>query len=67
MPALLELETAYEQAIEDPLFIQSFNNYLEQYVGRETPLYEATNFAKKVGEARIFLKREDQDETKVCE
>src|SRR5699024_7848036 len=36
----------------------------KQYVGRETPLYEAENLSKHLGEkVRIFLKREDLNHT----
>lgn len=63
MPALLELEAAYEEAIKDENFMKEFHSYLKDYVGRETPLYEATNFAKAIGEVRVFLKREDLNHT----
>jgi tryptophan synthase beta chain len=32
---------------------------LKDYAGRETPLYEARNLTRRLGGARIFLKRED--------
>src|SRR5699024_7338097 len=63
MPALLELEAAYEEAIKDENFMEEFHSYLKDYVGRETPLYEATNFAKAIGDVRVFLKREDLNHT----
>lgn len=63
MPALLELEEAYHKAKNDPTFQDELDNYLKQYVGRETPLYEAKNLAEKLGKARIFLKREDLNHT----
>lgn len=63
MPALLELEEAYEEAKNDPAFTAELEEYLQQYVGRETPLYEATNLAKQLGGPRIFLKREDLNHT----
>lgn len=63
MPALLELEEAYKEVKEDPAFQAELSNYLSQYVGRETPLYEAENLARKLGGARIFLKREDLNHT----
>src|SRR5699024_10567275 len=37
--------------------------YLQQYVGRQTPLYEAENLSEQLGGARIFLKREDLNHT----
>lgn len=63
MPALLELEQAYTEAQNDPQFIQELNEYLTDYVGRETPLYEAKNFSEKLGGPKIFLKREDLNHT----
>src|SRR5690625_2552720 len=63
MPALLELESAYEKAIEDPLFNEELHHYLINYVGRETALYEAKNLSQQVGGAKFFLKREDLNHT----
>lgn len=63
MPALLELEAAYEEAINDSLFQDTLNAYLKDYVGRETPLYFAKNLTEKLGGAKIYLKREDLNHT----
>ncbi len=59
MPALLELEREYAKAIKDRRFQTEFTYYLKQYVGRPTPLYFAERLTKKLGGARIYLKRED--------
>src|SRR5699024_10419262 len=37
MPALLQLEHSYQEAIEDPTFIEELNGYLKEFIGRETP------------------------------
>ncbi|MCR5666612.1 MAG: tryptophan synthase subunit beta [Eubacterium sp.] len=58
MNTLKELETAFEEAIQDPKFWEEYNYYLKQYVGRETPLYYAENLSKKYG-TKMYLKRED--------
>lgn len=63
MPALLQLEKAYEDAMNDPDFIKEVNYYLKDYVGRETPLYHAANLSKKLGGPDIYLKREDLNHT----
>lgn len=63
MPALLELDKAYTEAIQDENFTKELDYYLKQYVGRQTPLYEAENLAEHLGGARIFLKREDLNHT----
>ena len=54
-----ELEHAYFAARQDEGFKQEFVRLLRDYVGRATPLYEATRLAASLGGARIFLKRED--------
>ncbi|HEX9741588.1 MAG TPA: tryptophan synthase subunit beta [Nitrospiraceae bacterium] len=59
MPALLELEQAYLKARKDRRFQAEFQYYLKHYVGRPTPLYFAGRLTKKLGGARIYLKRED--------
>ena len=63
MPALKELETVYENAMNDPDFINEFHDYLRQYVGRETPLFHAGNLTEKIQGANIYLKREDLNHT----
>ena len=59
MPALLELEREYEKARRDRRFQTEFKQYLQHYVGRPTPLYFAQRLTKKLGGAKIYLKRED--------
>ncbi|MFZ3577537.1 tryptophan synthase subunit beta [Virgibacillus sp. DJP39] len=63
MPALLELETAFEDAMQDPSFVEEVNYYLKDYVGRETPLYHAERLTKMLGGPEIYLKREDLNHT----
>ena len=59
MPALNELETAYNAARRDPSFRREFRYYLRQYAGRETPLYLAERLTEKLRGAKVYLKRED--------
>ncbi len=59
MPALLELEQAYLAIRRDRRFQAELNYYLKQYVGRPTPLYFAERLTRKLGGAKIYLKRED--------
>jgi len=59
MPALLELERAYAEARKDRSFHAELNHYLKDYVGRPTSLYFAERLTKKLGGAKIYLKRED--------
>lgn len=59
MPAILQLEKAYEEIRDDPKFHKELNYYLSEYVGRPTPLYFAQRMTEKLGGAKIYLKRED--------
>lgn len=63
VPALLDLETAYEEAMKDPTFTNELNCYLHHFVGRETPLYFANNLTQILGGPKIYLKREDLNHT----
>ena len=59
VPALEELAREYEKARRDPRFKAELDSYLREYVGRPTPLYYAERLSKKLGGAKIYLKRED--------
>lgn len=59
IPAIKELEMAYDRYKEDVTFKNQFKYYLQQYAGRPTPLYFAKNLTEYAGGARIYLKRED--------
>ena len=63
MTALKELEEAYDQAKEDPTFINELQYYLKDYVGRENPLFYAEQLTKKLNGPKIYLKREDLNHT----
>ncbi len=59
MAALGELENAYEAARRDESFWRQLDNLLQDFVGRPTPLYYASNLSAQLGGAQIWLKRED--------
>jgi tryptophan synthase beta chain len=59
VPAINELEDAYEKIRSDSNFKKEFDYYLQNYAGRPTPLFFAKNLTDYVGGAKIFLKRED--------
>ena len=67
MPALFELEKASKEAWADKKFTNELDHLLKTYVGRETPLYEASRLSKhyqnKNIKNRIWLKREDLNHT----
>jgi tryptophan synthase beta chain len=59
MTAITELDEAYGKACKDPSFQKELDYYLSEFVGRPTPLYLAENLTRKMGGAKIYLKRED--------
>jgi tryptophan synthase beta chain len=59
MPALAELEAAYETAQADPAFQAQLDYLLKTYVGRPTPLTYAGRLTRYLGGAKIYIKRED--------
>lgn len=63
IPALAELEKAYFESMNDPEFNREYNYLLQSYSGRPTPLYLAEKLTKRVGGAKIYLKREDLGHT----
>lgn len=68
MPALSELETAYEQYRNDPSFQTELQGLMRDYVGRPSPLYFAerltAHYARPDGTGpQIYLKREDLNHT----
>ncbi len=60
---LEKLEEEFNRAKEDEKFLQEYEYYLKQYVGRPSPLYYAENLSKYAGGAKIYLKREDLNHT----
>jgi tryptophan synthase beta subunit len=63
MPAVAELEAAFDAARADEAFQQELDRLLREWVGRPTPLTEASRLAKLVGLRRVMLKREDLTHT----
>ncbi|HET6948154.1 MAG TPA: tryptophan synthase subunit beta [bacterium] len=59
IPALEELEAAYERASADEVFQAELDGYLRRYCGRPTSLYHAERLSRSLGGPRIYLKRED--------
>jgi tryptophan synthase beta chain len=59
VPALQELETAYDEASADPAFRDELRRLLHEYAGRPTPLTPARRLGEALGGPRIYLKRED--------
>ncbi len=63
MHALEELATAYRRWSADPEFMERLDHDLAHYVGRPSPIYEATRLSEHCGGAQILLKREDLNHT----
>ena len=59
MPAILELEEAYNRICSTHDFISELKTLLKNYVGRPTPLYYSKRLSEHLGGAAIYLKRED--------
>jgi len=59
MPAVHELERAFDEARRDEAFAHELDRILREWVGRPTPLTDASRLANAVGLRRVTLKRED--------
>lgn len=62
MPALIELEAAFQQARKDPVFLSDYQRYLKDYAGRPSLLYHAERVSQELG-CKVYLKREDLNHT----
>jgi tryptophan synthase beta chain len=70
MPLILELEAAYRAAQADPAFHAQFDDLLEHYVGRPSPLYFAERLTEALrGDApagrgaQVWFKRDELNHT----
>jgi len=74
MPLILDLERAYTAAKADPAFAAQFDDLLEHYVGRPSPLYFAERLTEELrkvaadqgrpgGGAKIYFKRDELNHT----
>ena len=63
MPAVQELEAAYNYYKNDPNFQNELNELLANYAGRPSRLYYADKMTRDLGGAKIYLKREDLNHT----
>ncbi|HUQ48701.1 MAG TPA: tryptophan synthase subunit beta [Gemmatimonadaceae bacterium] len=62
IPALDELDSAFDAAMADEEFVRSVDGMLSSYVGRPSPLSDAPRLSEKLGTA-VYLKREDLNHT----
>lgn len=63
MNAVTELEKAYEYYKNDPEFKRELAVLFNEYAGRPSRLYYAEKMTKKLGGAKVYLKREDLNHT----
>ena len=63
MPLVLDLEREYRAAQADPAFQAEFDDLLEHYVGRPSPLYFAERLTDALGGAQVWFKRDELNHT----
>ncbi len=63
MPLILDLEREYRAAQADPAFQAQFDDLLEHYVGRPSPLYFAERLTEALGGAQVWFKRDELNHT----
>jgi tryptophan synthase beta chain len=63
MPLVLDLEREYRKAQADPAFQAEFDDLLEHYVGRPSPLYFAPRITEELGGAQVWFKRDELNHT----
>ena len=70
MPLILELEAEYDRATADPAFKAEFDDLLEHYVGRPSPLYFAPRLTEELAKAaqpgmgaQVWFKRDELNHT----
>ncbi len=63
MPLVLELEAEYTRAKADPAFQAEFDDLLEHYVGRPSPLYFAPRLTEELSGAQVWFKRDELNHT----
>ena len=63
MNAVIELKEAYNHFKNDPTFQKELKELFHDYANRPSRLYYAEKLTKKLGGAKIYLKREDLNHT----
>ncbi len=63
IPAVEELDQAYQKYMTDAEFMAELDKDFQHYVGRPSPLYHAERWTRELGGAQIYLKREDLNHT----
>ena len=63
MPLIKEVEKEYNKAKNDKNFIKELNYYLDNYVGRPSPLFFAERITKNLKGPKIYFKRDELNHT----
>ncbi|MCZ6885713.1 MAG: tryptophan synthase subunit beta, partial [Alphaproteobacteria bacterium] len=63
MPLILDLESAWNAAKDDPAFAEELTYFLTHYAGRPSPLYFAERLTQELGGAKIYFKRDELNHT----
>ena len=63
MPLILEVEKEYKKARRDKNFLKTFKYYLDNYVGRPSPLYFAERITRSINGPKIYFKRDELNHT----
>ena len=63
MPLLLDVEKQYAKAKKSKKFKKSLDYYFKNYIGRPSPLYYAKRISQKVGDVKIYFKRDELNHT----
>ena len=63
MPLIIELESSYSDAINDPKFRREIKQFSKDYIGRESPLYFAERLTNYLKGAKIYFKRDELNHT----
>ena len=63
MPLIIAVEKEYTKAKKDASFKKELSYYLNNYVGRPSPLYFAERITKKIGGPKIYFKRDELNHT----
>ncbi len=63
MPLIIDVEKNYNYFKKEKKFLEEFNYYLKDFVGRPSPLYYAKRITEDLKGAKIYFKRDELNHT----
>ena len=63
MPLIIDVEKNYNYFKKEKKFLDEFNYYLKDFVGRPSPLYYAKRITEDLKGAKIYFKRDELNHT----